>query len=406
MKQLFENVVEVFLSVLGILAIGWFFFRALKRSEDPPKLIFKWIFTAIAFWFLFKVAMPQFAKGGMSAMAGLTLALIVGLCMAATWRYSIASIFAKPFGSLYDGGDEEVEPKPFYSIAQAKRARGDYIGAVAEIRKQLDRFPNDVEGQMLLAEIQAVNINDLPGTELTVQRFIAQPGHTPASVAFALNSLADWYLKFSQDREAAQQTLQKIIELLPNTEWSNSAAQRIGHLGEKDMLLAPHDRRRIKVVPGVQDIGLLPPEQHPKAPEIDPAKLAGDLVKHLQQHPLDTEAREKLAIIYADHYGRLNLAADQLEQLIGFPNQPVNQVVHWLNLLADLQLRHSGDYETIRQTLQRIVDRSPDSAAAKVAENRIAHLKLELKGKEKGRTVTLGTYEQDIGLKYGSFHQL
>lgn len=406
MKQILETAVRVFLSALGVFGIGWLFYRSLKRSDNPPRLIFKWIFTAAAFWFLFQVAIPLFSKGGMSAMYGLALALVVALFMAATWRHSIAAVFAKPFGSLYDGGNEEIEPRPFYSVAMAKRGRGNYVGAVAEIHKQLDRFPDDVEGQMLLAEIQGANLNDLSGAELTIQRFIAQPGHTPASVASALNSLADWHLKYAQDREGAQRSLQKIIEMLPNTEWSNSAAQRIAHLGDKNMLLAPHDRRRIKVVPGVQNVGLLPPEQQPKAPEVDPAKLAGELVEHLEQHPLDTEAREKLAVIYADHYGRLSLAADQLEQLIGFPNQPVNKVAHWLNLLADLQLRHSADYETVRQTLQRIVDIFPNTAPAKVAENRLAHLKLELKGKEKGRTVTLGTYEQDIGLKYGSPHRL
>ena len=401
-----EIAVRVLFSALGFFGIGWLFYRSLKRSDNPPRLIFKWIFTVAAFWFLFNIAMPEFSKGGMSAIWGLALSLIVALCMAATWRYSIAAIFAKPFGSLYDGGDEEIEPRPFYSVAMAKRGRGDYVGAVAEIRKQLNRFPDDVEGQMLLAEIQGANLNDLAGAELTIQRFTDQPGHTPANVASALSSLADWHLKYAQDREGAQKSLQKIIDLFPNTEWSNSAAQRIAHLGDKNMLLAPHDRPRIKVTPGVQNIGLLPPEQQPKAPEVDLAKLAGELVNHLQQHPLDTDARERLAVIYADHYGRLSLAVDQLEQLIGFPNQPVNKVVHWLNLLADLQLRHSADYETVRQTLQRIVDMFPDHAAAKVAENRLAHLKLELKGKEKGRTVTLGTYEEDIGLKYGSPHRL
>src|SRR5690348_18087515 len=55
---------------------------------------------------------------------------------------------------------------------------------------------------------------------------------------------------------------------------------------------------------------------------------------HLEQHPLDTEAREKLAVIYADHYHRLDMATDELEQLIQQPNQPSRLVVRWLNLLA------------------------------------------------------------------------
>ena len=88
--------------------------------------------------------------------------------------------------------------------------------------------------------------------------------------------------------------------------------------------------------------------------------MAAECVKHLEQHPLDTEAREKLAVIYADHYGRLDLAAGELEQMIAQPNQPGRLVVHWLNLLADLQIRRGAGFEVARQTLQRIVDRDPD----------------------------------------------
>jgi hypothetical protein len=76
-------------------------------------------------------------------------------------------------------------------------------------------------------------------------------------------------------------------------------------------------------------------------------------------------------------------------------------VVHWLNLLADLQIRHGAEYEAVRQTLQRIVDLFPNAAAGETARSRLSVLKLELKGKERGQTVTLGQYEKDIGLKGG-----
>jgi Zn-dependent M32 family carboxypeptidase len=184
------------------------------------------------------------------------------------------------------------------------------------------------------------------------------------------------------------------------------AAQRIGHLASAEFMLQSHDRKRIAVAPGVEDIGLLAAELQPKAPEMDLEKQAAEYVKHLEQHPLDTEAREKLAVLYADHYQRLDLAADQLEQLIAHPNQPARRVVHWLNLLADLQVRHSVDYETVRQTLERIIELYPDAAAAQTARNRLDHLKLEFKAREKGQTVRLGLYEQDIGLKGGLPPQL
>jgi len=139
-----------------------------------------------------------------------------------------------------------------------------------------------------------------------------------------------------------------------------------------------------------------------KRKEIDPADLAVDYVKHLEQHPQDTEAREKLAVIYADHYKRLDLAADQLEQMITQPNQPHRLVVHWLNLLADLQIRSGSDYETVKQTLERIVELGPELAAAGIARNRLSILKLEMKGKKEKEPVKMGVYEQNIGLKHGA----
>jgi outer membrane protein assembly factor BamD (BamD/ComL family) len=393
----------IILCLISVLIVVWVGFRSLKRSEDPPQLIFKWILTAGIILILATKVAPMVAAGGMgAAFGGIPFAAVCGLALAVIWRKSIAGIISKPFGDLYDGGDVQIEPHPVYSSAQAKRKRGFYPEAMAEIRQQLEQFPGDFDGQIMLAEIQAENMNDLPGAELTITRLGQQTGHPPRSIAFAYNLLADWQLKLCQDREAARQALERIIAQFPDSEMSALASQRIAHLASAEHLLAYHDPKPIVVKPGVENLGLQlagAPQLH--APEIAPATQAAEYVRHLVEHPLDTEAREKLAILYADHYGRLDLAADQMEQLIAHPNQPAKRVVHWLNLLADLQIRHGADYEAARQTLQRIVDLFPNSAAGENARSRLSVLKLELKGKEKGQTVTLGQYEQDIGLKGG-----
>jgi hypothetical protein len=81
-------------------------------------------------------------------------------------------------------------------------------------------------------------------------------------------------------------------------------------------------------------------------------------------------------------------------------------VAHWLNLLADLQVQHGVDYETVRGTLQQIVERFPDLAAGEMARTRLGRLKLELKGRKKTPGVELGVYEQNIGLKQRSPREL
>jgi tetratricopeptide (TPR) repeat protein len=276
-----------------------------------------------------------------------------------------------------------------------------YLEAISDIRNQLNKFPTDFEGHMLLAQIQAEDLKDLQGAELTIQRFCAQPGHAPKNITFALFSMADWYLKYGQDRDAAQRALEQIIALLPETEFALTAAQRIAHLADAQMVLSPHDRKKFTVHEGPRNLGLVRAAESIKPVEKDPAQQAADYVKHLEKFPLDAEAREQLAILYVDHYGRMDLAADQLEQLIQQPHRPNKLIVRWLNMLADLQVRAGVDYETIRQTLERIVDLDPNHSAAENAHKRIGLLKLELKSKQKTEAVKMGTYEQKLGLKWG-----
>jgi len=395
----YEIVRGTFFLVMALSAIGWFMVRCLKRSDDPAQLIFKWILTALVLAGIVWWVGPMVSHDDSSAVVGIIAAFVCALALTVIWRHNIADLIAKPFASLYDGGSQEPIPHPAYSVAQSKQKKGKYLEAVAEARKQLERFPTDVEGQMLIAQIQAEDLQDLAAAELTVDQFCAQPGHAPQNVVFALYSLADWHLKVGQDREAARRDLERIIASFPESEFALGAAHRIAHLASAEMLLAPNERKKFIVAEGPQNIGLLRGREQVQPAEPDPAQVAAECVKHLEQHPLDTEAREKLAVIYADHYGRLDLAVGELEQMIEQPNQPGRLVVHWLNLLADLQIRSGAGFEAAQQTLQRIVDRAPEAAAAEIARHRLSLLRLELKAKEKRQGVKLGSYEQNIGLK-------
>lgn len=387
------------LVVLGAAGLA-FVVRTIVRAEEPLQRLVKWLLTAPVLACLVWVVAPMVGRGGYSAaFGGIPLTAVCGIVLAIIWVRDVAGAFARPFTSLYDGGNVPPEPRPFYSVAQARQKKGQYLEAVAEIRKQLERFPTDVEGQLLLAQIQAENLNDLPGAELTIQRLCNQPGHAPRNLVFALYSMADWYLHYGQDADAARRQLERIIERFPNSEFALAAAQRLAHLANPEMLTAYYDRKKYLVPEADRSFGLRPAGA-PFAPkETAPGRRAAELVEHLEQHPLDADAREQLARIYATHFGRLDLAADQLEQLIQYPNQPARLVARWLNLLADLQIHCGADYDTVRKTLERIIERGPNLAAAENARKRIDLLRLELKGKQKSQAVKLGSYEQNIGLK-------
>ena len=182
----------------------------------------------------------------------------------------------------------------------------------------------------------------------------------------------------AKDVDGARRCLQQIIQLLPETEFALGAANRIAHLANPQMILVPQNRKSYAVKEGVRNLGLLDSQEQPQPVPADAGQIAAQYVKHLEEHPLDTEVREKLAILYCDHYGRLDLAVNELEQLISHPHQPARMVVHWLNVLADLQIRSGVDYDAVRLTLQRIIDRDPNAAAAQVAPGALREATFEL----------------------------
>jgi len=400
MNRTYDIVLGTSTLVVILAFAGWVFFRLLKRSYDPTKVLLKWIITIplIIFGLILARQLGPF---------GPILIVVMGIILSVMWTPHLSEWISRPLSSLYDGGTEPPEPKPYYSIAQARRQRCEFLQAVVAVREQLAHFPNDFEGVMLLANIQAEDLQDLPGAEITLNHFCDQPNPPPRQFAAAMNQLADWHLKLARDADSARAALEKIIARFPDTELSLQAAQRIAHVGGTEKQLSTLiDRQPMAVPEGVKSVGLLESSEHLRPTEADPAKLAAVYVKHLEQHPLDTEAREKLAVIYAEHYQRLDLAAGELNQLIETPNQPAKRVAHWLNLLADLQVQHGADYETVRGTLEQIVERFPDLAAGEMARTRLGRLKLEFKGQKETPGVKLGVYEQNIGLKHGSPRQL
>jgi len=403
MSHALEIAVNVFWIAVVVIGGGWLFIRALKNSADPGWLILKIVMSVPILVFLFWKIGPMIPMGGPQTIFGLLTATVCLKVLALIWRGTITDLIAKPFSSLYDGGNEQIEPKPYYSMAMGKRKRDQPLEAIVEIRKQLAKFPNDFQGITLLANIQAEDLKDLQSAEITFNHFCDQPDAPPKQVAAALTQLADWHLKIGVDVDSARAILQKLIDRYPGTEIALAAEQRIAHLGGAEkILLAHHDRQNIAVPEGVNNIGLLDSSAFLQPQEIEPGKLAAAHLKHLEAHPHDSEVREKLAKIYARDFKRLDLATLELAQLINEPRHSPKQVAAWLNLLANFQIDLGADVATVRETLEKIVERFPDLPVAEVAHRRLALLNLEFKGKEKTPDVKLGVYEQNIGLKYGA----
>ncbi len=400
MNRTYEIIRGTLILVLSAAAIVWMMLRSLKRADDPATLVVKWLLTAVVLAFLIFKVMPMVAAGGYeAAFGGVPTAAVCALILAIIWRRSLINLVAEPIGNLFTGGNEVADPGPYYSIAQARQKQSQFTEAVAEVRRQLEKYPHDFEGQMLLASLQAEDLNDLSGAQSTIHQLIDQPSHGPTNVSFALNSLADWHLKFGRDPDSARLALERVVQLFPETEQAQMAKQRLAHLDSPQGLVQSHDRQPIALPSASRDLGLHPEQGTPAPAAEDPAATAATLVKHLEQHPLDNHAREQLARIYADHYQRIDLAAAELEQLIAQPHQSNREVARWLTMLAELQLEFAGDRAGAHATFQRIIDRFPHSAAADYALRHQTGIDLEAGPKRKSQVVKLGSYEKDLGLK-------
>lgn len=402
MSHVLQIVSNGALTIFAIGFIVWLFWRAFKRSTEPVSLVGRWLCTAVAIWFEFTAAFPAFARGGLDAIFGLGLTMALGIVINILWRNSLIELITAPLTSIFDGGSEEVEPKPQYSMAQAKRNRKKPLEAIVAVREQLAKFPNDFEGILLLANIQAEDMNDLPGAEITLNNFCNLPSAPDRQVVSALTQLADWHLKKAADVDGARAALQRIVDRFPDTEISLRAEQRLAHLGETEkIILGQYDRQATALPEGVKNIGLLDSTEFLKPKEIEPGKLAAAYVKQLAEHPHDSEAREKLAVIYARDFKRLDLATMELAHLINEPRHKPKQVAAWLNQLANFQIELGADVATVSATLEKIVEQFPDLPVADLARRRLARVSLEIKGQQGTTGVKLGVYEQNIGLKYG-----
>lgn len=379
--------------------------RSIPGSETPVWLIFKCLLTLLILYLGFAVAKPEFALGGGSALSALVLTLVLGLGINVLWRNVVIDFITSPLTNLFTGGNEVPPAKPFYFIATAKRKRGQYDEAMAEVRKQLEKFPDDFEGVLLLASIQAENLNDLPAAENTLNRFSDRPAAPLKLVAAALTQLADWHIK-AADPDSARAVFQKIVGRFPDTESALQAERRMARIGQtRKITLDQHEWHNLVLPAGGPDIGLLNSSEFSQPAQSDPVLLAAAHVKHLEAHPHDTEVREKLALIYRNDFKRLDLAMLELKHLINEPNHKPRQVAHWSNLLANFQIELGSDVGTVQATLENIVERFPGLPVAEMAQRRLALLNNEFRGRQETTVVKPGVYEQNIGLKYGSLRR-
>jgi hypothetical protein len=263
-------------------------------------------------------------------------------------------------------------PVPAYSRALAKIKFGKYQEAEWEVIRELERFEDDFEGWMMLAELYANQFHDLVSAEETVLDLLAQPNVNVVQSAIALHRLADWHLKLAQDPDGARWALEQISARAPGSHLDKMARLRIGQLpSSKREMIEQAKGKTIPLPPAAAPGDVAAPPLESGLPREEALARANQCVENLRRDPNDVPAREELARLFMHGLGQLAQAVEQMELLVGMPDQPAEKVVEWLGLMAVWHLKFGGDAKASGQIMGRLVESFPNSPRTWVIQRRI-----------------------------------
>ncbi|MCI0539621.1 MAG: hypothetical protein L0Z50_30795 [Verrucomicrobiales bacterium] len=267
---------------------------------------------------------------------------------------------------------------PIYSRAIAKLKFGKYADAEAEVIHELEKDQENFEGWMMLAEMYAHHFNDLPQADRTIRELCHQPNITRLQRSIALHRLADWHLKLGNDPDAACAALVELCQQARGTHFARMAQLRISQLPlTKGDLVAQRDKK-FRVPAPAADL-TEPDETIAKSPlsREDALALANDYTAKLKQDPNNVAARERFATILAEDLGKVDLALEQLDLLVGMPDQPETKTAKWLSQMARWQLRYRRDEDATRELMERLVHEYPQTPEAFAAQRHLNLMELE-----------------------------
>jgi hypothetical protein len=285
----------------------------------------------------------------------------------------VATLWTLPIAHGLISQRAAPKPAPLYSRAIAKLKFGKYNEAEWEVINELEKFEDDYEGWMLLAELYATAYHDLASAEQTIRDLCAQPNVAPPQVAVALNKLADWYLKVAQDPVAARQPLEEICARLAGTHMEKMARLRLNQLPATREELQAQSHAKPLPLPALGDH----PDAGPPLTREQAAAVATRCVELLRRNPNDSDARERFARVLAEHLSQTDTALDQVNLLLGMSNQPEKKRAEWIGLMAAWQLRFRKDVAAGKALLERLVREHPQTAQAFAAQQRLSLMAVE-----------------------------
>ena len=137
MSRFLQIAGEAFLFAIVIGSGAWFYIRSLKRAAAPAQMVYKCLFSVglVAGTCLFDRHLVKAMHGDplsdfVPAVLMVGSVAISGIILRMMWAPHVGNFLSNPITNLFDGGSEELELKPYYSIAISKRKQGKALDAV------------------------------------------------------------------------------------------------------------------------------------------------------------------------------------------------------------------------------------------------------------------------------------
>ncbi len=389
-------------SVWALVNVGiliWLTWRKFKlaHGDEFGFAVFRWMLSIDGLLLLIWVVVPYtFNSGPFGVIIGVAGMAFCGILMSMAITPALIGPLIGAFTGELDGSNAGSRKEPLYSMALALRNRSEPHKAIEAIAEQLEEFPHDFEGMMLMAEIEAHDLKSMPAARETLEELLEKGKFPKGRKSYILTTLADWELELARNPERARAAFLRIVNLFPDSEIARKAQQRLLRLPTSSAL-SDKDVTRLHTLPSQRSAA----DQAAIADTagVAPEAEAGILIQRLTEHPEDDEARERLAEIYARHYKRVDMAADQLEQLISDPRQPREDTVRRLNQLARYYLNYALDGDAARVCLHRIVNMFPGASAAELAYVESQTIPSTEALRRESGAIPMVEAEKDLGLK-------
>ncbi len=386
-------------ALVNVGVLIWLTVRKFKMAhgDEFGFAVFRWMLSIDGLLALIWVVVPYtFSSGPFGVIIGVAGMAFCGILMSMAITPALIGPLVGAFTGELDGGNAGSKKEPLYSMALALRNRSEPHKAIEAIAEQLEEFPYDFEGMMLMAEIEAHDLKSMPAARETLEELLEKGSFPKGRKSYILTTLADWELELARDAERARAAFLRIVNMFPGSEIARKAEKRLMRL-PSNSALADRDVTHIHMLPSQRSAADQAAMSAAGAADFEAE--AANLTRRLTEQPGDDEARERLAEIYARHYQRVDMAADQLEQLIRDPRQPREDTVRRLNQLARYYINHALDGDAAKVCLHRIVNMFPGTSSAELAHVELQTIPSTETLRRKPEAIPMVEAEKDLGLK-------